>query len=338
MSFRKKLVAGLLSACMAVSTFAMNPIPVAAATKTVTVCIDPGHGGSNMGAQYKNLNEKDITLQIALAMYQELSKYEGVNIVMTRVDDTELSLAQRAEIAKANNADFLYSIHLNASVEHNFFGSEIWTSCYGNYYAKGAAFGQLELAELSALGIYSKGVKSKINGTLSADYYGVIKNSVERKIPAVIIEHCYMDETVDDAIFRNTEALGKADATAVAKYFGLKSKTLGVDYKKYPKPSVKASKAPRVQDETPPEVSSIAFNSYNEAAGTVNIHIAAQDSQSPIIYYNYSIDGGKTWTRLSPWLAGAEADIDIKAPHGSTMIFNVWNQYEKCSYSNSITF
>jgi hypothetical protein len=44
----------LLSACMAVSTFAMNPIPVAAATKTVTVCIDPGHGGSNMGAQYKN--------------------------------------------------------------------------------------------------------------------------------------------------------------------------------------------------------------------------------------------------------------------------------------------
>ena len=173
MSFRKKLVAGLLSACMAVSTFAMNPIPVAAATKTVTVCIE-----------YKNLNEKDITLQIALAMYQELSKYEGVNIVMTRVDDTELSLAQRAEIAKANNADFLYSIHLNASVEHNFFGSEIWTSCYGNYYAKGAAFGQLELAELSALGIYSKGVKSKINGTLSADYYGVIKNSVERKIPA----------------------------------------------------------------------------------------------------------------------------------------------------------
>ena len=63
MSFRKKLVAGLLSACMAVSTFAMNPIPVAAATKTVTVCIDPGHGGEgekNTGAIYNGITEKTL--------------------------------------------------------------------------------------------------------------------------------------------------------------------------------------------------------------------------------------------------------------------------------------
>lgn len=308
--------------------------------KNVVVCIDPGHGGSNHGAMYNGYEEKNLTLQIAQAMQQELSLYQGVTVVMTRTADTDVSLTDRAKTAADAKADFLYSIHLNASADHNLFGSEVWVSGYGQQYADGMSFGSIELNELSSdIGVYTKAVKTKISESGSNDYYSIINNGRKYGIPTAIIEHCYMDEPHDTAYFTTPQALtalGKADATAVAKYFKLKSQKLGTDYSTFQKPAYAVPAAVQSQDTTPPDVSQISLNSYNASTRQVSLHVRANDAQSRIIYYNYSCDGGATWSRLCGWTANGEGDVQFTLPAASngSVCVNVWNAYELYTQSN----
>ena len=86
------------------------------------IVIDPGHGGENQGTLEGKLDEKYMTLTTALAMYEELCLYDNVDVYLTRTKDTDLTLKERAEFAKSVNADFLFSVHYNASVNHELFG------------------------------------------------------------------------------------------------------------------------------------------------------------------------------------------------------------------------
>ncbi|MCR5640515.1 MAG: N-acetylmuramoyl-L-alanine amidase, partial [Lachnospiraceae bacterium] len=91
----------------------------------VVVVIDAGHGGENLGAKDYGRLEKELTLVTAQAMYDALIQYDGVKVYMTRTADTDLSLEQRAQFAKDVQADFLFSVHYNASDSHRQFGSEV---------------------------------------------------------------------------------------------------------------------------------------------------------------------------------------------------------------------
>jgi N-acetylmuramoyl-L-alanine amidase len=74
--------------------------------------LDPGHGGEDPGAQGNGLDEKDITLAIALKIRKIiLADYENVEVKMSRTSDTAKSLAQRSSGANAWDADFFLSIH-----------------------------------------------------------------------------------------------------------------------------------------------------------------------------------------------------------------------------------
>lgn len=82
--------------------------------KVKTIMIDPGHGGTDPGAIGKmGTKEKDITLDIAKRLKERLEKYGNLNVLMTRYDDSTLSLNRRVEIAKSARADIFISIHLN---------------------------------------------------------------------------------------------------------------------------------------------------------------------------------------------------------------------------------
>lgn len=308
----------------------------------VVVCIDPGHGGTNGGAMYNGLWEKDLTLQIANAMYRELSQYEGITVVMTRTEDVDLSLEQRAQIAADAGADFLCSIHLNASPSHNLFGSEVWVSAYGDCYAKGMSFGNIVLQQLSEdIGVYSRGTKTKLNGRGSGDYYGVINDSRLKGVAAAIIEHCHMDEAHDKDFYMKEgvlEQLGKADATAVAKYYGLKSGVLGTDYSNYQRPLYPSPKTPQGQDTTPPEVAQIELLSYDKSTGKVLLYAKASDAQSRIIYYSYSGDGGVTWSGLWGWAPMGEGYIELALPgnENGELCVRVHNEYDRFTESNHI--
>lgn len=78
------------------------------------IVIDPGHGGRDPGAIAHNLKEKDIVLSLAQKLAEDLSKNSGYEVVLTRNDDSYISLEERTAIANGNNADLFLSLHVNA--------------------------------------------------------------------------------------------------------------------------------------------------------------------------------------------------------------------------------
>lgn len=77
------------------------------------VVIDPGHGGRNGGTRTSSgLVEKDLTLDVALRL-AELLEAEGLEVLLTRRDDVEITLEERAAFANRAEADLFLSIHVN---------------------------------------------------------------------------------------------------------------------------------------------------------------------------------------------------------------------------------
>ncbi|MBT2686157.1 N-acetylmuramoyl-L-alanine amidase [Bacillus sp. ISL-37] len=77
--------------------------------------LDPGHGGSDPGAQGNGLREKDLNLDIALKIRSILEdNYENIEVKMSRTSDMNKSLSQRTNEANAWGADFYLSIHINS--------------------------------------------------------------------------------------------------------------------------------------------------------------------------------------------------------------------------------
>ena len=350
----------------------------------VVVVIDPGHGGlrgeSDDGAINGDIVERYINMAVAKAMYEELSKYNGVKVYLTHdSEDVSMSLRARSEFAKSVNADFLFSIHFNASELHGKYGSEVWIPSIGSYYVAGYQFADIELNELSQMGLFIRGIKTRI-GDDGDEYYGIIRENEWRGINAVIIEHCYVDNKEDRKYIvnentendnvgnensnnentgnenagnnnagnnnaeninvENLEKFGKLDATAVAKYFGLKSTELGVDYSDYKKLDVAEPQERVYPDNTPPEQCSISLKYIGNNSITFSVN--AKDSDSYINYYSYSLDGGKTFSELKIWndKRSSEDTIevtlsDINVDVGN-LIVRVYNRDDVSSDSNII--
>ncbi|MBI5142546.1 MAG: N-acetylmuramoyl-L-alanine amidase [Nitrospirae bacterium] len=92
-----------------------------------TVVIDAGHGGKDPGAtSRKGLREKDLTLDIALRLRDELTRQGIARVVLTRDTDVFIPLGERAEIANRENADLFLSVHVNAARNRRIKGLETW--------------------------------------------------------------------------------------------------------------------------------------------------------------------------------------------------------------------
>lgn len=317
----------------------------------LVIVIDPGHGGENLGTIENGFLEKEMTLTTALAMYEELSKYEDVTIYMTRTTDVDLDLKERTEFAQSVNADFLFSIHYNASLSHSLFGSEVWISNETPYNAYGYQFGYTQMQNIENMGLFIRGVKTRLGN--DGDYYGIIRESVALSIPAVIIEHCSVDEPRDVPFCDDEEdliAFGKADATSVAQYFGLRSMELNVDYSEYSStllPEARADKrvSATLVDETKPDVCMIELLGANISAEEVTIKVTATDYDSPLMYYSVSSDGGETFSMLYPWpdsnvMKGEYKDtfiLEVDSDGTKDIIFRAYNQYDLYAESNVIS-
>jgi N-acetylmuramoyl-L-alanine amidase len=77
--------------------------------------LDPGHGGTDPGATGNGLQEKNLTLDIALRIRDLLvNNYNNVSVRMSRTTDIYRSLADRTSDANAWGANYYLSIHINA--------------------------------------------------------------------------------------------------------------------------------------------------------------------------------------------------------------------------------
>ena len=91
-----------------------------------TIVIDPGHGGKDPGAIAQDgLQEKVVNLAISKYLKSELEKH-GFRVFLTRSTDIFISLNERVNIAKRNNADLFISIHANANRSRYISGVEIY--------------------------------------------------------------------------------------------------------------------------------------------------------------------------------------------------------------------
>lgn len=303
----------------------------------VVIVIDPGHGGTggtNEGGIFPPNVEKHVTLLTAQAMKQTLEQFEGVKVYMTRTQDVEVSLENRAEFAKSVGADFLFSLHYNMSADHSLYGTEVWTSAFGKDYAAGQTFANIHLADMqAAYGLYGRGAKVRLNSR-GTDYYGVIRASHARNIPCVIIEHCYLDHANDIPLTATQEQIvqfGVTDAISAAKYFHLKSDTLGLDFTDTKFPAVSAPAGGKAfPDQTPPVIEQVTV-SERDSRGKVQVTLKAREEESAILYYSYSFDGGLTWSALQKWPAAAGGAASFSLPAGAgadSVLFRVHNRYD----------
>lgn len=335
-------------ALAALFLFAVRPLFVQAAGRLqetgekLVIVVDPGHGGENHGTIENGCLEKEMDYITAMAMYQALLQYDGAEVYLTRTDDRDMSLKERAAYAASVEADFLFSIHYNASANHELFGSEVWVCGFPPFNGYGYQFGQVLLPMMRQQGLFIRGVKTRYLDS-GEDYYGIIRESRAAGVPAVIIEHCHVDQARDEAYcdtIEELEAFGRLDAEAVARYFGLKSKALGADYTGYElAPAQRDMVQPlTARDETPPDICQLSFLEADYEKGLLSLLVSGADYDTPLLYYSYSIDGGKTYSPREPWpgcdaLTGDYTDafpLQIQIPLGTApqVILRAYNAYD----------
>lgn len=221
-----------------------------AATGGMTICLDPGHGGSDSGASAFGQKESALTLKIANYCKEELAKYD-VNVVMTRTTDTRPSentaqdLIDRVMIAKKAGASYIISIHLNSAASTSAHGAEVYfpnTSGNASLSSNGQAMAKAIQSQLVALGLYDRGIKIRnyMDGSTSSnpnssdrDYYGIIRYAKEQNISGLIIEHCFLNNPDEYNKYLSSDAklqqLGVADAKGIVSALGLSLKNAYLD-------------------------------------------------------------------------------------------------------------
>lgn len=170
-------------------TFKVRQLPKA--KDDCTVVIDPGHGGAERGAiGCLGDEEKDINLKIAIEVQKQLQK-AGVNVVLTRECDCNLSLDDRVNIAKENGADIFVSIHLNSigNVKMNIHKNRGTSAFYFNPNSK-------QLAECLEKSVTDE-LNTRKDGVHGASF-AVIR---PYDYVAVLVETAYMTNPLDSMIY-----------------------------------------------------------------------------------------------------------------------------------------
>ncbi len=270
----------------------------------LVIVLDPGHGGENEGLNHRGLVEKDMNLVTANAMRDELLQYDNVEVYITNPEKADMSLKARAQYADSVGADILISLHFNMSENHEMYGSEVWIPSLGLNHSKMHGLGDVFMEQFDEMGFTLRGVKTRLNDN-GLDYYGILRESTALGIQSILVEHGYADHLRDyDKVNDEADwkALGRSDATAVAKYFGLKSSSLDRDYSDYVVNGYFAPEKAVGSDMTEPQEALLVYTGTTEDGDVY--HISGVDFESEIVYYDYTKDGGKTWSALQPFENG----------------------------------
>lgn len=209
---------------------------------SIVIVLDPGHGGSDPGATRTwsgvSYIEKDIALKISQYTKQELEKYQGVEVYLTRESDVYVGLEDRVTFAKNKGAAAIISQHINstnANRQTSVSGAMVFVA-NGNYRpdlkSQSWALAQTILDELGKLGMDDRGLvvtNSQTGNTYPdgslADYYAIVRHSVLKGLPGMIVEHGFVNNPNDCVKYYGSESalqkIGAADAKAIADYFGL---------------------------------------------------------------------------------------------------------------------
>lgn len=178
---------------------------VEAIRREVEVCVAVGLDGSY---------EKDDNLRLAQEVAKALKK-SGVNVIMTRSDDSDTQLDSRSKIANKAKADIFVSLHRNSTANPNTTkGIEIWIHSSGSERSYAAA--DDILSNLEEVGITAnRGVRIGTQGD-SDDDYAVIRDT---DMTSMIVEMGFMTNQDDlDYFNENLENYAKAISNGVVQW------------------------------------------------------------------------------------------------------------------------
>ena len=100
------------------------------------VVIDPGHGGMDAGANFGDIKESDINLEISFKL-KEVFEENGYKTILTRENNDSLcddefikkeDMSKRVEIINTSNASLCISIHLNSYMDERYSGAQVFYS------------------------------------------------------------------------------------------------------------------------------------------------------------------------------------------------------------------
>ncbi len=311
--------------------FLLNPFE-AFAYDNITIVIDPGHGGSGddvhatYGAVYSDdLLEKNVDLITAQAMYDELTQYPNLTVYMTRQDDVQLSLKDRVDFAESVDADLMVCVHYNASAEHIFYGSEIFTSAFGSCYTTGYGAALCIMDRWRDYGLDDRGIKTRLNSD-NEDYYGVIRHGKAVNLPVIIIEHGYLDNHIDIEKIGNEDRwreLGWIDADGIANYYGIEKNVMS------------GSVSPAVEVGLPDDI----VYPDDTAPSNISVEISQrQDSPSEEdeVLFDYTISCDEDESRLM-YYSAAMGTIDTVEPTDFADL-KLWGDRDSVSDTLSVPY
>jgi N-acetylmuramoyl-L-alanine amidase len=177
----------------------VQPVATGVNRKDFTIVVDAGHGGKDHGAIREGIREKDLNLNVALKLRDELQS-RGYTVFMTRSEDEFLSLKEITEEAASYKPDIFISVHHNSSTNAAIYGLE-------TYYYHGFS---LNLAKdihanlASSLPVVDRGVRQ-------AKFYVINHTSV----PSVLLELGYVSNATEREAIANSWRQ-KQEAKAIA--------------------------------------------------------------------------------------------------------------------------
>jgi N-acetylmuramoyl-L-alanine amidase len=221
------------------------------------VCIDPGHGGEDLGnVRVENgrivLQEKDIVLEHSLMLAERL-RAQGFEVVLTRETDTEVNpsnedvngdgevapeggpartdqlddLQARVNICNLAAADLLVSVHYNGAENEFLSGYEVWFNDNREFSGRSQAFATFmheALAEAYANADYDaadRGIGIEEHVVTGPERPGEL---VPSEMPGAVIEGLFLSNDEDAAFIRSEiadETLVGAYEQAITRYFSV---------------------------------------------------------------------------------------------------------------------
>ncbi|MGE0638840.1 MAG: N-acetylmuramoyl-L-alanine amidase [Thermoanaerobaculia bacterium] len=238
-----------------------------------TVVLDPGHGGRESGAiGPAGSAEKELVLLLARTLAQKLEQELGLRVVLTRTDDIDLALDDRAALANQNKADLFISLHLNSSLGRTARGAETYflslkasdqraadSAAVENYVAQGSESAdnwslQLllwDLAQsqhLAASQRFATLVQQELNQQLDVRDRGVkqapFRVLMGAAMPAVLVEAGFISTREEEQLLRTAEYRAEIADTLVRAVRRFKSELEQGTGAGAPSPPAAATPAP----------------------------------------------------------------------------------------------
>lgn len=195
---------------------------IASGIKDKVIVIDAGHGGADPGAQFGNIKEKDINLDVALRLRKVLEA-KGCKVILTRETDKDFypenivknriakryELSQRINLATTNQANLFVSIHANSFPQKNSYGMESY------YHVKSVPGKALANRIQTQLGLIQPDNKRNAK---AGDYYLINQT----KMPAVIVEVGFLSNLKERQMLLKEnyrDSIANAIGAGIEEYF-----------------------------------------------------------------------------------------------------------------------